>query len=90
MRHGRVLHLDGIAVREMTKSSMHREFLCEGKRWSVVRIAGAHPAGSTLCFRNDGACRSLTFSRSGVPSEMELQSMSEEVLCALLLRATPE
>jgi len=85
-----VLHLDGIAVREMTKSSMHREFLCEGKRWSVVRIAGARPRGSTLCFHSDEGCRSLTFSVSTVPHEQELQSMSEEVLCALLLRATPE
>ena len=74
----------------MTKSPTQREFLCEGKRWSVERIAGAQPGGSTLFFSRDGGCRSLKFSGSTVPGEKELQSMSAEVLCALLRRATPE
>jgi hypothetical protein len=74
----------------MTKSPTHREFLSEGKKWTVVRTTSAHLGGSTLCFRSDGECRSLKFSGGTVPGEEELQSMTEEVLCALVQRATPE
>ena len=74
----------------MTKLPMHREFLSEGKRWTVVRTVSAQPGCSTLFFSFDGGCRSLKFSGSTVPGEKELQSMSEEVLCALVRRATPD
>jgi hypothetical protein len=72
----------------MAQWTTPREFLCDGKRWTVARKVGAGSRDSRLLFHRDGQYRSLMFSRSGVPSERELQSMSEEVLCALLRRAT--
>jgi len=40
-----------------------------------------------LCFSRDGETRFLVFTRGALPSDRELQAMSEEVLCVLLLRA---
>jgi hypothetical protein len=72
----------------MTEWITCREFLCDGRRWTVERKVAAGSRITGLLFYRDEQYRSLAFSHSGVPSEKELQSMSEEVLCALLRRAT--
>jgi hypothetical protein len=68
------------------------EFMCEGKAWTVARRGGARrgavPERSGLCFRGGGQTRFLIFTRGALPSDRELHSMSEEVLCVLLRRAT--
>jgi hypothetical protein len=83
----------------MTKPKSRREFTCEGKRWTVRRDTGSrpwpggvYPPGGQpgLYFHSDGDTRFLAFSRGTLPSDRDLQSMSEEVLCALLRRAVAQ
>ena len=74
----------------MTDSGEWREFLCEGKRWSVVRRATAQSGQTGLYFRSEGDTRFLAFTRGTLSSDRELHSMSEEVLRALLLRAVAQ
>ncbi len=74
----------------MTDSGEWREFHCGGKRWSVARRATAQSSRTGLYFRGDGDTRFLVFTRGTLPSDRELHRMSEEVLCALLLRAVAQ
>ena len=71
----------------MTDVVKARRFLCGGKTWTVVRRARAQSRQTGLCFRQDGETRFLVFTLGALPSDRELQLMSEEVLCALLRRA---
>jgi hypothetical protein len=71
----------------MTEEARSHDFLCDGKTWTVVLQATAQTRQTGLCFRQDGETRFLVFTRGALPNDRELQSMSEEVLCALLRRA---
>lgn len=75
-----------------------REFPCGEQTWRVVRHASTQQSKPTdkdassskqtgLYFECDGATRFLAFTRGAMPSENDLNSMSEEVLCVLLRRA---
>ena len=64
-----------------------RDFLCEGKTWTVVRDTTAQSRQTGLRFSRAGETRFLVFTRGALPSDRELQSVSEEVLCVLLRRA---
>jgi hypothetical protein len=71
----------------MSDSPKWHKFFCEGRTWTVTRRATQRSKQTGLCFRRDGETRFLAFSRGALPSDRELQSMSEAVLCALLHRA---
>ena len=71
----------------MTDVVKSRDFLCDGKTWTVVRRARAQSRRTGLCFRQHSETRFLVFTLGALPSDRELQSMSEEVLCVLLRRA---
>jgi len=64
-----------------------REFLCDGKAWTVVRDTTARSRQTGLCFNRAEETRFLVFTRGALPSDRELQTVSEEVLCVLLRRA---
>lgn len=63
------------------------EFLCAGSKWAVARRTKEMSTETGLRFRRDGTTRFLAFTRGAMPSDRELQSMSEEVLEVFLLRA---
>ena len=63
------------------------QFLCGRKTWNVARSVAGQSRQAGLCFRRDGDVRFLMFTRGALPSDPELSSMSEEVLCVLLQRA---
>ena len=64
-----------------------RDFLCDEKTWTVVRDTTAQSRQTGLCFSRAGETRFLVFTLGALPSDRELQTVSEEVLCVLLLRA---
>ena len=68
-------------------SGSRHEFLCDGSTWTVVCQTTVHSKQTGLCFRRGDEMRFLVFTRGALPSDRELDSMSEEVLCALLQRA---
>lgn len=70
-------------------SGMWHQFLCDGKTWRVTLRIAVQSRQTGLCFRRRGEMRFQAFSRGVLPSDRELQSMSDEVLCALLQRAAP-
>ncbi len=74
----------------MTDPAKQREFSCEGKRWIVVRLTAAQSRQAGLDFHSDGDTRFLAFTRGALPSDGDLQSLSEEVLRALLRRAVAQ
>lgn len=72
----------------MTRLLAPRTFALESRRWTVVRrttSSSRHETG--LQFVHDRETRFLVFTRGAMPSESELQTMSEEVLRVLLERA---
>ena len=71
----------------MSDSGSWHEFLCNGKTWTVARHTTVQSKQTGLCFRRGAEMRFLVFTRGALPSDRELHSMSEEVLCALLQRA---
>lgn len=71
----------------MSDTATSRDFLCEGRTWTVVRQTTVQSKQTGLRFRQRGETRFLVFTRGALPSDRELQSMGEEVLCALLRRA---
>ncbi len=81
----------------MPETRKPREFPCGDQRWKVVRHAATqqnNPSDKSasakqtgLYFECDGTTRFLAFTRGAMPSENDLSSMSEEVLCVLLRRA---
>ena len=66
------------------------EFLCAGQKWSVTRDSDVPLKQTGLRFRRDGETRFLWFTNGALPSDRELESMSEEVLCVFLLRAVAQ
>lgn len=72
----------------MTSACLPRVFRREAKTWTVTRCAASGARHETgLLFVHDQQERFLVFTRGALPSEKELQTMSEEVLSALLDRA---
>ena len=81
----------------MPEMRQPREFPCGEQRWTVVRHAATQqnkPSDQNeslkqtgLYFECDGVTKFLAFTRGAMPSENDLNSMSEEVLCVLLRRA---
>jgi hypothetical protein len=71
----------------MVDSGTWHQFVCNGKSWTVARRTKTEEKQTGLCFRRDSETRFLVFTRGALPSDRELQSMSEEVLCALLQRS---
>jgi hypothetical protein len=66
------------------------EFLCAGKTWSVTRHTSLKSRHTGLSFGRDDETRFLEFTQGALPSDRELKSMSEEVLCVFLLRAVAQ
>ena len=71
----------------MTGAAKARDFLCDGKAWTVARHAATQSSETGLCFRQGRATRFLAFTRGALPSDRELHSLSAEVLGVLLQRA---
>jgi hypothetical protein len=71
----------------MSDTGESHEFLCAGQKWMVSRHTTVQSRQTGLRFRRAGETRFLVFTRGALPSDRELRSMSEEVLCALLQRA---
>ena len=72
----------------MTNTFMPRVFRRDAKIWTVRRCvasAARHEIG--LYFAHEKEERFLVFTRGALPSDRELQTMSEEVLSVLLDRA---
>lgn len=87
--------------REMSDVRKPREFPCGEQRWRVKRFAAAQQSKQTnvegpppkrtgLYFECGDVTRFLAFTRGAMPSENDLNSMSDEVLCVLLRRAKLE
>ena len=74
----------------MHDSGVRHDVLCDGKTWTVARLKAGQSKQKGLCFRSGGEVRFLVFSRGALPSDRELESMSEEVLHALLRRAVAQ
>lgn len=74
---------------EETGLNLH-EFLCAEQKWSVTRHSDVQSRHTGLRFRRDGETRFLGFTNGALPSDRELDSMSEEVLCVFLLRAVAQ
>ena len=74
--------------RVVTSATMPRVFCRDAKTWTVKRCAASpsrHEIG--LYFVHDKRERFLVFTRGALPSDRELQMMSDEVLIVLLDRA---
>ena len=71
----------------MTDRVPSREFLCGGRTWRVTTRAMPERGQTGLYFRCDSDTRFLAFTRGALSSARELDSMSDEVLRVLLLRA---
>jgi hypothetical protein len=71
----------------MTDAARSRVFVCDGKAWTVGRHATTQSTQTGLWFRRNDGTRFLVFTRGALPTDRELQSMGEEVLCVLLQRA---
>ncbi len=71
----------------MSGSASLHEFSCDGQKWMVSRHALGGSRQTGLVFHRGGETRFLAFTRGALPSDSELGSMCEEVLCALLQRA---
>ena len=63
------------------------EFLCAGETWFVTRHTSAESPQTGLRFGREGETRFLPFTQGALPSDRELDSMTEEVLRIFLLRA---
>ena len=74
----------------MTDRLRSREFFCGGRTWHVAPRATPEPGQTGLCFHCDSERRFLAFTRGALSSASELDSMSDEVLRVLLLRAAAE
>ena len=64
-----------------------RVFFYHGKAWTVVRRTGGASGDSGLLFRRGGESRFLAFSRSALPTDRELEAMSDEVLTVFRQRS---
>jgi len=71
----------------MSDSKRSHEFFCSGRTWTVERRTALQTKQTGLCFCRGAETRFLAFTRGALPSDHELSSMSEEVLCVLLRRA---
>lgn len=71
----------------MTDSRNCHEFRCDGKTWTVTRRRGLGQNQKGLHFCQGANARFLVFPRGAMPSDAELQGMSEEVFRVLLRRA---
>jgi hypothetical protein len=74
----------------MTSTFAARVFRREAKTWTVSRCAGSASRHETgLYFVHEKEERFLVFTRGALPSDQELETMGDEVLCVFLDRAGP-
>ena len=71
----------------MNDSEQWHQFISNGKTWDVARHTPKESRQTGLHFRRGKETRFLMFTRGALPSDRELDSMTEEVLCLLLRRA---
>jgi hypothetical protein len=64
-----------------------RCFLCDGKQWDVERSVSARSAQTGLLFHSGGQTRFLPLTRGTLPTDRELSSITDTVLCVLLQRS---
>lgn len=74
----------------MSDTERLHEFFCSGTTWTVARSNAIQSKRTGLCFCRGDEMRFLAFTRGALPSDRELSSMSEEVLCVLLQRAVTQ